>query len=201
MLRSERGIQFKSFLSRSSVVSLAKFLVRQATEFAVFSLIIEGARQGLWKFADPGLGAGIVQRYEGKYLGIGRGKTPQMQAQLNSDQLEARSPGVMQQSSAQLLSQTQHEAVEESERYGSGGLLPGWYLKVAQTSKIGQKENTIISSLERAGFKTSVDRIDDPFQGQYSILVGPYQSKTPLLNLSSGYGFQMFYNSGAGHNR
>jgi len=44
--------------------------VRQATEFAVYSMVIEGARQGLWEFADPSTGARIIADYERNNLGI-----------------------------------------------------------------------------------------------------------------------------------
>lgn len=44
----------------------AQLAVREAIEYAVYSLILEGAEQGLWRFADPDEGAKILASFEEK---------------------------------------------------------------------------------------------------------------------------------------
>jgi curli production assembly/transport component CsgG len=41
----------------------AQFAVRQAIDLAVYSAVIEGVRNGIWSFADPGVSQRLVQQY------------------------------------------------------------------------------------------------------------------------------------------
>jgi curli biogenesis system outer membrane secretion channel CsgG len=58
ILEAEGGV------SRNEPPSLA---VRHAFELAVFSLIAEGAKQGLWRFASPEDQQRMIDHYEGRY--------------------------------------------------------------------------------------------------------------------------------------
>lgn len=50
-----------------SVNELTSVAVREAIELAVFSLIIEGARDGIWHFHDRDAGRVLIQRYDERY--------------------------------------------------------------------------------------------------------------------------------------
>lgn len=58
-------LEFEAGYTRNEPVSLA---VRQAIEFAVYSMVVEGARDGLWKFDDMAQGNAIINKYERRYL-------------------------------------------------------------------------------------------------------------------------------------
>lgn len=57
-------LELDAGFSRNEPVSLA---VRQAIELAVFSLIIKGAKEGLWTFSDPQLQQELIMRYDEQY--------------------------------------------------------------------------------------------------------------------------------------
>ena len=46
---------------------LTSIAVREAIELAVFSLIIEGARDGIWQFKDKESGRRLIERYDARY--------------------------------------------------------------------------------------------------------------------------------------
>ncbi|MGB5865655.1 MAG: CsgG/HfaB family protein [Sulfitobacter sp.] len=50
-----------------SLNELTSVAVREAIELAVFSLIIEGARDGIWNFEDREAGRKLIQRYDERY--------------------------------------------------------------------------------------------------------------------------------------
>jgi curli production assembly/transport component CsgG len=50
-----------------SINELTSVAVRSAIELAVFSLIIEGARDGIWHFRDPSAGRALINRYDARY--------------------------------------------------------------------------------------------------------------------------------------
>jgi curli production assembly/transport component CsgG len=50
-----------------SINELTSLAVREAIELAVFSLIIEGARDGIWQFEDKAAGRELIQRYDDRY--------------------------------------------------------------------------------------------------------------------------------------
>ena len=61
--------------------------VRQAIELAVYSLVMEGYRNGLWKFMNQDEGDNRLQRYEEKYYttaGYKRAKKPVVNNEYNS---------------------------------------------------------------------------------------------------------------------
>jgi curli production assembly/transport component CsgG len=62
-----RFVEFKQLLEVEAGVTEnepAEFALQQAIQKAVSTLILEGAEQGLWEFADPAAGAPWLQRYD-----------------------------------------------------------------------------------------------------------------------------------------
>lgn len=60
----DKLLQLEAGVTRNEIPSLA---VRHAFELAVFSLIAEGARNRLWRFADRDIGREVVRHYETRY--------------------------------------------------------------------------------------------------------------------------------------
>ncbi len=60
----DKLLQLEAGITRNEIPSLA---VRHAFELAVFSMIAEGARTGLWRFAESGVGREVVRHYEKRY--------------------------------------------------------------------------------------------------------------------------------------
>jgi curli production assembly/transport component CsgG len=56
----DRILQAEAGFTRNEPTQLA---VRQAIDLAVYATIMEGQRKGLWQFADPKVGAELVQAY------------------------------------------------------------------------------------------------------------------------------------------
>lgn len=53
-------LQAEGGVTRNEPTQLA---VRQAIELAVYATVMEGARAGIWRFGDPGLGKTLTQQY------------------------------------------------------------------------------------------------------------------------------------------
>ena len=60
-------LEIEAGLSRNEPPSLA---VRHAMQLATYSLILEGAKRKLWRFADRREGRNLIDEYEDKYKGI-----------------------------------------------------------------------------------------------------------------------------------
>ncbi|EKF19957.1 CsgG/HfaB family protein [Nitratireductor pacificus] len=58
-------LQAEAGFTRNEPVGIA---VRQAIELAVYSLIVRGARNGLWQFNDPNLQSELVQKFQKTYV-------------------------------------------------------------------------------------------------------------------------------------
>ncbi|MDA8869862.1 curli production assembly protein CsgG [Rhizobiaceae bacterium] len=57
-------LELEAGVSRNEPVGLA---VRQAIELAVYSLLVKGAKDGIWSFKDHALQADLIDRYDNRY--------------------------------------------------------------------------------------------------------------------------------------
>lgn len=60
----DKLLEIEAGITRNEIPSLA---VRHAFELAVFSLIAEGTRDGVWAFADRTIGDEVISHYESRY--------------------------------------------------------------------------------------------------------------------------------------
>lgn len=180
-------LEAESGLTKNEPPQLA---VRQAIELSVYSLILEGASKGLWKFKSPAAGKKVIAAYRDRFKASApsaealEGAIEAPAAMEPDDSKTGRTPSSAPQDAASQSSKEKAhvDTASSSEPEASNEEVPsGYYFQLAAYPASAEVSPHLLGNLKQSGLPVQIQRAMVGGNEYCRILVGPYRHLNQAL--------------------